>query len=153
MRARRPPHPLEHHPSFRAVIAAAPALAELATRLQARERERARAQPPPRGGGDGEVRHTPTAPTELARIAGRPDGADLVGALAIACGDLADGFAAPPESRRRLNAHHRAWIAVREIDRAVTAAARRRLAPPEIVKRAQRAIDRADVLIGALLPA
>ena len=118
MRTRRPPHPLEHHASFRAGIAAAPALAELATRLQARERE-----------------------------------ADLVGTLAIACGDLADGFAAPPESRRRLTAHHRAWIAVREIDRAVTAAARRRLAPPEIVKRAQRAIDRADVLIGALLPA
>jgi hypothetical protein len=43
-------------------------------------------------------------------------------------------------------------MAVREIDRTVSAAARRRLAPPEIVKRAQRAIDRADVLIGALLP-
>lgn len=124
MRARRPPHPLEHHPSFRAVIAAAPPLAELATRLLARK-------------------HEP----------GRGDATDLVGALAIACGDLADGFAAPPESRRRLTSHHRAWIAVREIDRAVTAAARRRLAPPEIVKRAQRAIDRADVLIGALLPA
>ena len=120
MHARRPPHPLEHHPSFRAVIAAAPPLAELATRLRAKDRA--------------------------------PDAADLVGALAIACGDLADGFAAPPASRRRITAHHRAWIAVREIDRAVTAAARRRLAPPEIVKRAQRAIDRADVLIGALLP-
>lgn len=114
MRARRPPHPLEHHPSFRAVIAAASPLAELAFKLR------------------GE--------------------ADLVGSLAIACGDLADGFAAPPASRKRLTAHHRAWIAVREIDRAVMVAARRRLAPPDVVKRAQRAIDRADVLIGALLP-
>jgi len=121
MRARRPPHPLEHHPSFRAVIAAAPPLAELATRLRANDRA--------------------------------PEAADLVGALALACGDLADGFAAPPESRKRRVAHQRAWICVREIDRAVMAAARRRLAPPEIVKRAQRAIDRADVLIGALLPA
>lgn len=114
MRPRRPPHPLEHHPSFRAVIAAAPSLAELAFRLKAES--------------------------------------DLVGTLAIACSDLADGFAAPPSSRKRVTAHQRAWFAVREIDRAVTAAGRRRLAPPEVVKRAQRAIDRADVLIGALLP-
>lgn len=118
MRPRRPPHPLEHHPSFRAVIAAAPPLAELAFRIKS-----------------------------------RPDAAELVGTLAIACSDLADGFAAPPASRKRITAHHRAWIAVREIDRAVTAAARRRLAPSDVVKRAQRAIDRADVLIGALLPA
>ena len=118
MRARRPAHPLEHHPSFRAVIAAAPPLAEL-----------------------------------VFRIKSRPEAADLVGTLAIACSDLADGFAAPPASRRRLIAHRRAWVAVREIDRAVVAAGRRRLAPPEVVKRAQRAIDRADVLIGALLPA
>ena len=82
----------------------------------------------------------------------RSEAGELVGTLAIACGDLADGFAAPPASKRRLSAHHRAWMCVREIDRAVTAAARRRLAPPEIVRRAQRAIDRADVLIGALLP-
>ncbi len=115
MRPRRPVHPLDHHPSFRAVVAAAPPLAELAVRL-------------------------------------RPDAAELVGTLAIACGDLADGFAAPPASKRRLIAHHRAWLCVREIDRAVTAAARRRLAPLEIVRRAQRAIDKADVLIGALLP-
>ena len=108
----RDPHPLEHHPSFRAVIAAAPVLAELA-----------------------------------AEVAGTRE---LVGTLAIACGDLAEGFAAPPDSRRRLAAHHRAWIAVRQIDRAVTAARRR--APPDVVKRAQRAIDRADVLIEALLP-
>src|SRR5665647_2046623 len=99
MRPRRPPHPLEHHASFRAVIAAAPPLAELATRLRTKDRA--------------------------------PEPADLIGTLAIACGDLADGFAAPPDSRRRITAHQRAWIAVREIDRAVTAAARRRLAPPE----------------------
>lgn len=76
-----------------------------------------------------------------------------MGTLAIACGDLADGFAAPPASRKRLAAHHRAWIAVREIDRAVARAARRKLAPADVVRRAQRAIDRADVLVGALLPA
>jgi len=108
----REAHPLEHHPSFRAVIAAAPVLAELAAEVASTR--------------------------------------ELVGTLAIACGDLAEGFAAPPESRRRLAAHHRAWIAVRQIDRAVTAARRR--APADVVKRAQRAIDRADVLIEALLP-
>lgn len=117
MKKQRPAHPLDHHPSFRAAIAAAPPLAELVYRLPS-----------------------------------RTDAGELVGTLAIACSDLADGFAAPPASRRRLAAHHRAWLGVREIDRAVTEAARRRLAPPEIVRRAQRAIDRADVLIGALLP-
>lgn len=113
MRKRTPSHPLDHHPSFRAAIAAAPPLAMLASRLPAPE---------------------------------------LVSTLATACGDLADGFAAPPESRRRIQAHHRAWIAVREIDRAIAAARRRRGVPPELVARAQHAIDRADVLIGALLP-
>lgn len=107
-------HPLEHHPSFRAAIAAASPLAMLASRLPAPE---------------------------------------LVGTLAIACSDLADGFAAPPESRRRIQAHQRAWIAVREIDRAIAAARHRRGVPAELVARAQHAIDRADVLIGALLPA
>ena len=106
-------HPLEHHPSFRAVIAAAPPLAELAASIRASE---------------------------------------LVGTLALACGDLAEGFACPPQSKRRIAAHHRAWIAVRQLDRAITAARRRRVAPSELVQRAQRAIDRADVLIGALLP-
>jgi hypothetical protein len=110
-------HPLEHHPSFRATIAAAPPLAMLAARLPAPE---------------------------------------LVGTLATACGDLADGFAAPPESRRRREAHQRAWTAVREIDRALAAAHRRRGGgkgvPAELMARAQHAIDRADVLIGALLP-
>ncbi len=114
----RTSHPLEHHPSFRAAIAAAPALAELVGRL------------PPRVAPPG-----------------------LVSTLALAVGDLADGFAAPPDSRRRLASHHRAWIAVREIDRAVSTVARRRLAPTDVVARARRAIDRADVLIGALLPA
>jgi len=107
----RPPHPLEHHPAFRAAIAAALPLAALAPHAS-------------------EV--------------------DLVGALALACGDLAHGFAAPPGSRVRKESHHRAWITVREIDRDVEQARRRRLATSEIVARAQRAIDRADVMIAAL---
>jgi hypothetical protein len=114
MKHDKPAHPLEHHPSYRAVIAAAPPLAEFA------------------------------AEVATAR--------ELVSTLAIACGDLAEGFAAPPASRRRITAHHRAWQAVREIDRAVIAAKRRRLASPAVVARVQRAIDRADVLIEALLP-
>lgn len=112
-RAQRAPHPLEHHPSFRAIIAAAPPLAELATRIAHRE---------------------------------------LVSSLAIACSDLADGFAAPPDSRRRVQSHQRAWFGIREIDRAIAEAARTHRAPREIVRRAQHAIDRADVLICALLP-
>ena len=113
MRSHQVPHPLEHHPSFRAMIAAAPPLAELATRIA---------------------------------------NGDLVSSLAIACSDLADGFASPPDSRRRVQAHHRAWIHIREIDRAVSEAGRARRAPADIVKRAQRAIDRADILVCALLP-
>jgi hypothetical protein len=105
-------HPLEHHPSFRAVIAAAPPVAELANVL--------------------------------------PDSAHMVSSLAIACGDLAQGFAAPPGSRSRVQAHHRAWVAVREIDRSVRIAQMRRLAPAKVVAKAQRAIDRADVMIAAL---
>jgi hypothetical protein len=107
------PHPLDHHPSFRALIAAAPPVAELATRIAHR---------------------------------------GIISALAIACSDLADGFASPPDSRRRVQAHQRAWILIREIDRVVADAGRSRRAPSEIVSRAQRAVDRADVLIGALLP-
>ena len=114
MKNRQYVHPLEHHPSFRAVIAAAPPLAELAA--------------------------------QCARAS------ELVGTLAIACGDLAAGFASPPDSRKRLAAHHRAWIAVRHIDRTVTMVKRQRLAPAAVVGRVQRAIDRADVLVGALLP-
>lgn len=113
MSRQRPSHPLDHHPSFRAAIAAASPLAMLASRLPAPE---------------------------------------LVGTLAIACSDLADGFAAPPESRRRIQSHQRAWLAVREIDRAIAAARRQRVAPADLLARAQHAIDRADVLIGALLP-
>lgn len=113
-------HPLQLHPSFRAVIDAASPIAELAFRVRAKD----------------------DAPA---------DATGMVGTLALACGDLADGFASPPESRRRRIAHQRAWIAVREIDRAVGACARQKLAPPVVVKRAQRAIDRADVLVGALL--
>lgn len=114
-------HPLQLHPSFRAVIDAASPIAELAFRVRSKE-------------------GTPS------------DATSLVGTLALACGDLADGFASPPESRRRRLAHQRAWVAVRAIDRAVGACERQRLAPADVVKRAQRAIDRADVLIGALLP-
>jgi hypothetical protein len=113
MRTHREAHPLEHHPSFRAVIEAAPPLAELASRLS---------------------------------------DTNLVGSLACACSDLADGFAAPADSRRRRTSHHRAWTTVREIDRVIGAAARGRLAPVKLVRKAQRAIDRADVMIGALLP-
>jgi hypothetical protein len=112
-RRSRTVHPLEHHPSFRAVISAAPAVAELARTL-------------------------------------RPPATDLVGALATACGDLAIGFASPPGSAARVRAHHRAWILVREVDRTIRAARIRRLAPAAIVGRAQRAIDRADVMIGSL---
>jgi hypothetical protein len=112
--SKRAPHPLDHHPSFRAVLAAAPPLAELASQLAEPE--------------------------------------NLVEPLVIACNDLAVGFAAPPDSRRRARAHQRAWVAVRELDRQVTAIGRRRLAPGPLVQKAQRAIDRADVFIGALLP-
>lgn len=110
---KRMPHPLEHHPSFRAVVAAAPPVAELARELC-------------------------------------EDGKGLVGTLAVVCGDLASGFAAPPGSRARNEAHHRAWVLVRELDRAVTAARIHRRAPAKLLAKAQRAIDRADVMIAAL---
>src|SRR5881628_708300 len=93
---KRAMHPLEHHPSFRAVIAAAPPVAELAREL-------------------------------------RDDGRDLVGRLAIACGDLAHGFASPPGSRARTEAHHRAWSTVREIDRSVMAVRFQRRVPARLV--------------------
>lgn len=112
-RSKRPLHPLEHHPSFRAMIEAAPPVAELATRIANHE---------------------------------------IIGSLAIACSDLADGFAAPPDSPQRVEAHQRAWVCIREIDRVVAAARQSRRAPRELLHRAQRAIDRADVLVGALLP-
>jgi len=106
-------HPLEHHPSFRAVIEAASPLAELALAMKDTE---------------------------------------LVSQLATTCGDLAEGFAAPKTSPQRLVAHRRAWASVRDLDRKIIAIGRRGLAGARIVKRAQRAIDRADVMVGALLP-
>jgi hypothetical protein len=104
-------HPLDAHPSFRAVIAAAPPLADLA-RATSDE--------------------------------------DLVRRLAIACGDLVHGFSSPDGSTERRRAHHRAWVSVRELDRAITAARLSRKAPSRLVARAQRAVDRADVFISAL---
>jgi hypothetical protein len=89
------------------------------------------------------------AVAELAREL-REDGRDLVATLAIACGDLVHGFASPPDSRARVEAHRRAWTAVRFIDRAVIAARINRRAPARVLTRAQRAIDRADVLISTL---
>jgi hypothetical protein len=106
-------HPLEHHPSFRAVLEAAPSVAELA-------------------------RET--------------DDRTLLAQLTIACGDLVHGFASPPGSHMRRAAHHRAWSTLREIDRSVIAARINKRAPARVIARAQRAIDRADVLVGALLP-
>lgn len=107
------PHPVEHHPSFRAVIEAAPPVAELARETRDK---------------------------------------DLLARLTIACGDLVHGFASPPGSQMRRAAHHRAWKGVRELDRTLTAVRINRMAPAKMIARAQRAIDRADVLIGALLP-
>ncbi|MCX5745604.1 MAG: hypothetical protein NT062_24265 [Proteobacteria bacterium] len=120
MRKRSLPHPLDHHPSYRAVLAAAPPVAALATQLA----------------------HEPSALP--------PEHGGLVETLAAACGDLATGFAAPPGSRRRVEAHHRAWIAVRALDRVVARVRARDPKRREVVARARRAIDRADVLIGAL---
>ena len=76
---------------------------------------------------------------------------ELVGRLAVACGDLVHGFSSPPGSRMRREAHQRAWAVVREIDRSVTAARINRLAPARVLSKAQRAIDRADVMVGALV--
>jgi len=105
------PHPLEHHPAFRAIIAAATPLAELAQSCRDRE---------------------------------------LFSRLAIACGDLALGFGAAPGTPARQRAHHRAWAQVRDLDRAIMGVRINRRAPAAVVGRAQRAIDRADVLISAL---
>jgi hypothetical protein len=104
-------HPLEHHAAFRAVISAAPVIAELARTLEEPE---------------------------------------LVSRLTLVCADLAQGFAVPSGSRARFDAHRRAWTAVREIDRTLIAARMHRRAPAKLLKRAQRAIDRADVLISSL---
>ena len=104
-------HPLEHHPSYRATVAAAPPVATLAARLN--------------------------------------NGA-IASAIAIACGDLALGFAAPIGSPERAESHHRAWLKLRQIDQVVSEARQRRLASPEVIAKAQRAVDRADVLVAAL---
>jgi hypothetical protein len=84
---------------------------------------------------------------ELARVT-RDD--RLVSSLAIACGDLACGFAAPEGSRERSRAHHRAWATVKDLERAVIAARINRLAPAKVITKAQRAIDRADVMLSTL---
>ena len=78
------------------------------------------------------------------------DGHELVSGLAIVCGDLAQGFASAPGTPAREHAHRRAWISMRQIDRAVTAARIHRRAPKRLLAKAQRAIDRADVMISAL---
>ena len=89
---------------------------------------------------------TPVA--ELARAIG--DRGDLLATLVLACGELVHGFASPPESPARRCAHHRAWAAVRDLDRGVLAARLGHRAPAKLLARAQRAVDRADVLVGDL---
>ncbi|HEY1553295.1 MAG TPA: hypothetical protein VGF94_00605 [Kofleriaceae bacterium] len=85
---------------------------------------------------------------ELARAIRDPG--ELLGALVLACGELVHGYAAPPDSPARRVAHHRAWSAVRQLDRGVLAARLGRRAPAGVVAKAQRAVDRADVFVGAL---
>ena len=108
----QPKHPLLHQPALRAVLEAAPHVAELARAVQ--------------------------------------DRGELLAALVLACGDLVSGFHAPEGSIERRRAHHRAWITVRELDRDALAARLGRHVPAAIIRGAQRAIDRADVMIGAL---
>lgn len=85
---------------------------------------------------------------DLSRAVSDDRGA-LLRMLAIACGDLVHGFASPPDSVQRRAAHHRAWTRVRELERGILAA-RLGGAPTRVIARAQRAIDRADVMISAL---
>jgi hypothetical protein len=77
-------------------------------------------------------------------------GKEMLVTLARACGDLGAGFAAPPGSRTRTLAYHRAWRAVRDLDRSIADVLRRRLAKTDVAVNARRAIDRADIEIGAL---
>lgn len=86
----------------------------------------------------------------IAELAQTIDDRELVSRLALVCADLAQGFAVPTGSRARHEAHRRAWTSVREIERAIIAARINRLAPAKLLKRAQRAIDRADVLVSSL---
>jgi hypothetical protein len=102
---------IDREPSFRAVLAAAPALALLAQ-------------------------------------AARND--DLMRAYAIMCGELVYGFHEPVGSPNRRAAHHRAWVGVRELERGIIAARIARRAPAQLLARAQRAVDRADILVGDL---
>lgn len=74
----------------------------------------------------------------------------LVGRLALAAGDLATGFAAPVGSTSQRDAHYRAWVTVRELDRSLTAIRISKRVSVKLIKQAQRAIDRADIFIGAL---
>jgi hypothetical protein len=101
----------QHEPSFRAVLAAAPPIALIAS-------------------------------------ATRDD--DLMRAYAVTCGELVHGFHEPAGSLGRRAAHHRAWIGVRELERGIIAARIGRRAPARLLAKAQRAIDRADVLVGDL---
>jgi hypothetical protein len=92
------------------------------------------------------------AAAPLAELSAQVEPADdLVGPLVLACTDLVAGFAAPERSPRRTSAHRRAWVQVRALDRVVTRIGARRGAPPTVVRKAQRAIDRVDVLLGGLL--
>jgi hypothetical protein len=105
-------HPLLREPALRAVLEAAPHVADLARAIR--------------------------------------DPGDLLGELVLACGELVAGFGAPEGSTERRRAHHRAWIGVRQLDRQVLAARLGQRAPALVVSKAQRAIDRADVIVGAL---
>jgi hypothetical protein len=105
-------NPHLHQPALRAVIDAAPPVAELAHAIG--------------------------------------DRGALLSILVLACGELVHGFASAPDSPARRRAHHRAWAAVRDLDREVLAARLGRRAPAKILARAQRAVDRADVLVGDL---
>jgi hypothetical protein len=75
---------------------------------------------------------------------------ELLVVHATACSDLGAGFAAPPGSRTRVAAYHRAWRGVREIDRTIASVHRRKVANMDVLVKARRAIDRADIEVGAL---
>jgi hypothetical protein len=105
-------HPLLREPALRAMLEAAPPVADLARAIQ--------------------------------------DPGVLLGELVLACGQLIAGLGAPAGSSTRRQAYHRAWIGVRQLDRHVFAARMGRRAPAGVVGKAQRAIDRADVIVGSL---
>jgi len=96
------------------------------------------------------VRAVFQAASPVAALEHAMQASELVRGLVIAGSELVRGFDAPAESVERRSAHRRAWIAVRELDREVLAARIGRRAPAAVVARAQRAIDRADVMIAAL---